>query len=79
MTWTNRWGGEPGLYEAFTHGYGQPLRGDPTAEAIALLRLAAATIMRMKAAMANPAALPEAQRRLAWWRGEPDAPTWQAQ
>ena len=79
MTWTNRWGGEPGLYEAFAQGYGQPLRGDPTAESIALLRLAAATIMRMKAAMANPAALPEAQRRLAWWRGEPDAPTWQAQ
>lgn len=79
MTWTGRWGGEPGLYEAFAAGYGRSLRGDATAEAIALLRLAAATIMRVKAAMINPAAMPEAQRRLHWWRGEPDAPMWQAQ
>ena len=79
MTWTPRWGGEPGLYEAFAHGYGRSLRGDATAEAIAELRLVAATLMRIKAAQANPSALPEAQRRLRWWRGEPDAPMWQAQ
>lgn len=79
MTWTDRWGGEPGVYEAFARGYGSSLRNDETAEAIAVLRLAAATIMRVQAAMASPAAMPEAQRRLAWWRGEPDAAMWQAQ
>ena len=79
MTWTSRWGGEPGLYESFAAGYGRSLRGDTTAAAIAELRLVAATLMRLKAAQRNPAALPEALRRLQWWRGESDAPMWQAQ
>jgi hypothetical protein len=79
MPWTERWGGATGLYEAFAVGYGESMRRDPTAEAIAVLRLAAATLMRVRAAQANPAALPEAQQRLRWWRGEASAPTWTAQ
>jgi tRNA A-37 threonylcarbamoyl transferase component Bud32 len=39
MTWTQRWGGAPGLYEAFAAGYGRSMRGDGVAEAIATLRL----------------------------------------
>ena len=96
MTWTERWGGAPGIYESFAEGYGRSLRGDPLAEAIAELRLVAATFMRVLADRGDPGAAgeaaggpgtvdaigadqTEAQRRLRWWRGDPDAPTWRAQ
>ena len=54
MTWTERWGGEAGIYEAFADGYGRSLRGDGVAEAIAELRLVAATLMRIRAARSDP-------------------------
>ncbi len=79
MTLTERWGGEPGAYEAYAEGYGASLRAQPSAEAFAELRLVAATLMRVRAGMLNKAAMPEARRRLAYWRGESDAPLWQAQ
>lgn len=79
MTWHSRWGGEVAWYQAFAEGYGRSMGGDPTAEAFAELRLVAATLMRLKAGLRNEAAMPEAQRRLAFWRGEIDAPVWQAQ
>jgi Phosphotransferase enzyme family len=79
MTWTERWGGEPGIYESFAAGYGQSMRGDQLAEAIAELRLVAATLMRVRAGRVNPAAAVEGERRLRYWRGEVDAPVWMAQ
>jgi Ser/Thr protein kinase RdoA (MazF antagonist) len=79
MTWYERWGGAGGEYDAFASGYGRSLRGDPAAEAFAELRLVAATLMRVKAARRDPAARAEADRRLAYWRGELDAPPWIAQ
>lgn len=79
MTWTKRWGGEPGTYEAFAEGYGRSLRGDPVAESIAELRLVAATLMRVRAGRSNPAAADEAELRLRYWRGDSDAPQWHAQ
>jgi len=79
MTWTRRWGGEPGIYEAFAQGMGQSLHDDPVAEAIAELRLVAATLMRVRAALADPSATPEAELRLKYWRGDIDAPMWHAQ
>ena len=79
MTMAERWGGEPGAYEAYAEGYGLSLRAQPSAEAFAELRLVAATLMRVRAGMRNAVAMPEAQRRLAYWRGESDAPVWQAQ
>jgi len=78
MTWAERWGGEPGGYEALAVGYGRSMRGDPWAERFAELRLLAATLMRVKASMQNESAWPEADRRLALWRGDPDAPVWRA-
>ena len=54
MTWTGRWGGEPGIYEAFAEGYGCSFHGDPLGEAIAELRLVAATLMRVRAASIPP-------------------------
>lgn len=79
MTWAECWGGSDDEYESFADGYGQSLRGDPTAEAIAELRLVAATLMRVIAGLSDPGAMPEAQRRLRYWRGDPDAPAWVAQ
>jgi aminoglycoside phosphotransferase (APT) family kinase protein len=79
MTWTSRWGGDTGIYEELAQGLGTSLRGDPLAEAISELRLVAATLMRVRAAQSNPAAADEAELRLRYWRGEPDAPQWHAQ
>jgi phosphotransferase family enzyme len=79
MTWTERWGGEPGVYEAFATGYERSLRGDPLAESLATMRLVAATLMRVRAGAADRAAADEAVQRLRYWRAEPDAPQWNAQ
>jgi Ser/Thr protein kinase RdoA (MazF antagonist) len=79
MTWSERWGGAPGIYEAFADGYEQTFRGDPIAEGYAELRLLAATLMRLRAGRSDPAARVEAERRLAYWRGDPRPPMWTAQ
>ncbi|MEO7371767.1 MAG: phosphotransferase, partial [Ilumatobacteraceae bacterium] len=79
MTWTERWGGEPGIYESFAAGYGVSLRDDLLAGSIAELRLVAATLMRLRAARSDPSAAEEAELRLRYWRGEADAPQWHAQ
>jgi Ser/Thr protein kinase RdoA (MazF antagonist) len=85
LTWADRWSGPSGGasggadYEAFAEGYGRSLAGDPATRAFSELRLVAATLMRLVAGMANPAAMPEAQLRLRYWRGDPDAPAWTAQ
>lgn len=78
ITWEHRWGGEPGAYERLAAGYGTDLRGDPLAESLAVMRNVAATMMRVRAGRNDPAAAAEAQRRLAYWRGDVDAPQWRA-
>ena len=79
MTWAERWGGRPGEYEAYAAGYGWSGRDDPFAEAVAELRLVAATLMRVRAGRHDPSASAEAERRLAHWRRDPDAPPWRPQ
>ena len=79
LTWAERWGGAPWEYDAFARGYGRSFRGDVVAETFAELRLVAATLMRSVAARHDPAAAGELERRLRWWRGDPDAPPWRAQ
>jgi hypothetical protein len=79
MTWTERWGGQVGIYESFAEGYGRSFRNDELGEAIAELRLVAATLMRVRAGRTNPAAAAEAELRLRYWRGDGDAPQWHAQ
>lgn len=79
LTWASRWGGRAEDYDAFAGGYGMSLEDDPVAAALAELRLVAATLLRLAAGRRDPAALPEARRRLAYWRGADDAPAWQAQ
>lgn len=82
LTWTERWGGEPGLYDSFARGYGWSARGDRRAEGAAELRLVAATLMRVRAASTDPgdaAVVAEAEARLRYWRGDPGAPMWRAQ
>lgn len=78
LNWTSRWGGEAGVYESFAEGYGASLRGDPVTEALAELRLVAATLMRVKAGRTDPIAASEAEVRLRYWRGDPAAPAWTA-
>jgi hypothetical protein len=79
MTWAQRWGGDPEGYPRFAAGYGADLRRDPAAQALAELRLVAATLLRVRAAAADPRAGDEVERRLRYWRGDPDAPAWRAQ
>jgi Ser/Thr protein kinase RdoA (MazF antagonist) len=79
LTWHERWGGDAGIYEDFAGGYGRSFVDDPAAIAFAELRLVAATLMRVLAAVDDPTARTEAERRLRFWRGEPDAPVWTAQ
>ena len=78
VTWTARWGGAEGVYEAFARGYAHAV--DPEMlEAVAELRLVAATLMRLKRARLDPAHRAEAEQRMRYWRGDPDAPMWRAQ
>lgn len=79
LSFADRWGGRPGEYEAFASGYGRSLADDPTTIAIAELRLVAATLMRVVASLDDPRARPESERRLRYWRGDPDAPPWTPQ
>lgn len=79
MTWHERWGGDASWYPDFAVGYGTSMIGVRSAEAFAELRLVAATLMRLRAAQADQRFVPEAERRLAYWRGEIGAPPWQAQ
>jgi hypothetical protein len=74
-----RWGWPARWYDDFAAGYGRSLADDPTTDAIADLRLVAATLMRLRAGRTDPEAALEAQRRLRFWRHDPDAPTWTAQ
>lgn len=79
ITYAERWGGPPGTYEAFARGYGRSFVDDPLTLALAELRNVAATLMRVRAGSAEPTARHEAERRLRYWRGDPDAPIWRAQ
>jgi Ser/Thr protein kinase RdoA (MazF antagonist) len=73
-----QWGGDPSWYDEFAAGYGESWRDDPLTVAVAELRLVAATLMRLVAGRRDAAAMGEAQRRLAYWRGDADAETWTA-
>jgi hypothetical protein len=79
LSFAGRWGGPPEGYEEFARGYGRSLADDPKTIAIAELRLVAATLMRVAASIDDPLARPEAERRLQYWRGDPDAPPWTPQ
>ncbi len=79
LTLAERWGGDPAVYPAFAAGYGESLVDDETTLAFAELRNVAATLMRVRAAGTNPEARAEAERRLKFWRNDPEAQPWQAQ
>ncbi len=78
-TYAERWGGPAGTYEAFAEGYGRSFADDPLTRAVGVLRNVAATLLRVRACLTQPAARDEAERRLRFWRGDPDAPLWCAQ
>ncbi len=78
-TYAGRWGGDPNVYPEFADGYGCSLVEDALTNTVASLRNVAATLMRVRAGITDGAARAEAERRLRYWRGEPDAPPWRAQ
>lgn len=78
-TWAERWGGDPEMYPRFAEGYGRSFADDPLTVALGELRNVAATLMRVRAGRRDAAAANEAERRLRYWRGDPDAPPWVAQ
>ncbi|MFK8024425.1 MAG: phosphotransferase [Ilumatobacter sp.] len=79
MSWTERWGGAPGVYDAMAQGAGWSARGDRFGESVAELRLVSATLMRLKVSRHLPAARAESIRRLEYWRGDPVPAIWNAQ
>jgi Ser/Thr protein kinase RdoA (MazF antagonist) len=79
LTLADRWGGDRRAYPEFATGYGSSMADDVATQRFAELRNVAATLMRVRAGRTDPAARAEAERRLRFWRGEPDAPQWQAQ
>lgn len=78
MTWSQRWGGDADVYDSYAAGFGRSFRDDRVAESLAVLRLLAATLMRLRAGRSDVTARTEAELRLRWWRGEPGAPPWHA-
>lgn len=78
-TYADRWGGAGEACARFAAGYGEPSVDPGLAETLGELRNVAATLMRVKAGRDDPRAAAEADRRLRYWRGDPDAPTWRAQ
>ena len=78
-TFAGRWGGDPTAYPRFVTGYGGELAERELVAAIGDLRNVAATLMRVQAGRTDDAAHAEAQQRLRYWRGDPDAPLWRAQ
>lgn len=77
--WSDAWGGGPHAYDEFAEGYGQSLRDDWTTRALADLRMVVATLMRVRAGRTDAVAASEAERRLRYWRGDPEAPRWEPQ
>lgn len=71
-----RWGADAASYRSFAAGSGDVHGADPLAERLTEGRLLAATLMRVLAEGDARTADSEASRRLRWWRGDPDAPTW---
>jgi len=79
ITYAERWGGDPSVYAQFTTGYGRSYGDDELALALGQLRNVAATLMRVRAGRTDARAAVEAERRLRYWRGDPDPPIWQSQ
>lgn len=79
LTWEERWGGQPGTYEAFAAGYGADLRRSPMAQLLARVRLLAPTLNKVVQGADDPERAAEARRRMRYWRGDPHAPPWRPQ
>ena len=76
--WAPRWGDDHRAYDEFASGYGTDLRDDRDTASLARLRLLVATVMRIRAAMIDPGAVPEVRNRLRYWTEGESAPPWNA-
>lgn len=73
-----RWGLDPGLYDAFAAGYGRSYLTDPVANMIAAVRNVVATLLLARAVAAGTGDRVELDNRLRYWRGD-DGVTFRAQ
>lgn len=71
---TRRWGVPSDTYVAFAAGYGADLREDPFSVAVAELRDVAATVMAVRAAHRERAAVGQARHRMLTWAGQHSEP-----
>jgi Ser/Thr protein kinase RdoA (MazF antagonist) len=76
MTWEERWGGTAEAYPDFARGYAADLRESPLARELAALRLLAPTLNMIVGGASNPAYAAEAEARMRYWLGDPEAPAW---
>src|SRR4051794_6229689 len=70
------WGVDRAVYDRYAEGYGSDRRDEPLTASLAVLRAVAATLMRVIAEGPGREPDGEASRRLRFWRGDPQAPTW---
>ena len=71
---TRRWGVPTETYVTFAAGYGADLRDDPFSVAVAELRDVAATVMAVRAAHRDRAAVGQARHRMLTWAGQHSEP-----
>jgi Ser/Thr protein kinase RdoA (MazF antagonist) len=71
-----RWGLEPAVADDFARGYGALPADAGVTDSLTELRAVAATLLRVLAEGPDRGDDSEAERRLRYWRGDPDPPTW---
>jgi len=71
-----RWGVDPAAYREFAAVAADDLGDGSVADSVTTLRAVAATLMRVLAEGPDRGDDSEAERRLRFWRGDPNAPTW---
>jgi Ser/Thr protein kinase RdoA (MazF antagonist) len=76
LAMVQHWGAPATWYDDFAAGYGADLRDEPVTASLAVLRAVVATLLRVAAEGVERDPDGEAARRLRFWRGDPDAPTW---
>jgi hypothetical protein len=76
LTTLDLWGGPPGFYSTFAHGYGYDYSADRGCRDLAVLRLLTATANLVLKAQRDQSALPQVDIRLGYWMGEHVGARW---
>lgn len=79
MTLSDRWGGHRSTYDDFAAGYGSDLRSRASSGRLARLRLLAPTINLAARVAQDQRFAAELERRMQFWRNDPNPAVWTAQ